>query len=335
MKVLYSLKGLTSQINQLPAKLSCHLFDSLVRPVLTFNAEIWYMEIYQKYFNSDKRASAKNEKPDYFSFLDKSIVDKVHTNFCKYTLSVKKSSSNIATRAELGREPIDSYVKTQSLLYEDRLINSDIPILKECYDVSKFLYSKGIYTWYSYVQHVRKDLRLSYDLYTNRNKNVNFKINKNCYKRESSNQYQEKFREKIEKLDENSKLQVFKLVKNEYNCEKYLDSLNSEYRKIICQMRISDHPLLIERGRYTKIPRNLRLCNSCNEIEDEFHFILKCTLNENLRTDFLKALDIFDQMNEEDKLKYILNPDSKEHVRLLGSFLKQSLSLRTGGNTIS
>ena len=155
------------------------------------------------------------------------------------------------------------------------------------------------------------------------------------YKKESSNQYQEKFREKIEKIDENSKLQVFKLVKNEYKCEKYLESLNSEYRKIICKMRISDHALLIERGRYTKIPRDLRLCQSCNKIEDEFHFVLECTLNENLRSDLFTALDISNQMNNKDKIKYILNPDSKEHVRLLGSFLKQSFSLRTGGNTIS
>ena len=211
LKVLYSIKGITSHINQLPAKLSCHLFDCLVRPVLTFNSEIWYMEIYQRYFNSDARAKAKNENPDYFSFLDKSIVDKVHTKFCKYTLSVKKSSSNIATRAELGREPIDCYIKTQTLLYEDRLMNIDIPILKECYNVSKLLHTKGIYTWYSYVQHFRTDLNLNKDVPTNKIKNV--RLNKKLYK-ESSNQYQEKFRERIEKNDENSKLQVFKLVKN-------------------------------------------------------------------------------------------------------------------------
>jgi hypothetical protein len=33
------------------------------------------------------------------------------------------------------------------------------------------------------------------------------------------------------------------------------------------------------------IPRILRLCKTCNKIEDEEHFILECTINIKLRTD--------------------------------------------------
>ena len=32
----------------------------------------------------------------------------------------------------------------------------------------------------------------------------------------------------------------------------YLNSLNPEYKKIICQFRVSDHSLAIEKGRYKK-----------------------------------------------------------------------------------
>ena len=39
-------------------------------------------------------------------------------------------------------------------------------------------------------------------------------------------------------------------------------------------MRISDHALEIERGRYNKINREQRICRQChlNVIEDEEHF---------------------------------------------------------------
>jgi hypothetical protein len=40
----------------------------------------------------------------------------------------------------------------------------------------------------------------------------------------------------------------------------------------------------------SKIPRILRLCITCNKIEDEEHFILECTINSKLRTDLFAIL---------------------------------------------
>ena len=203
LKVMYSIKAHTSYLNQLPANLACHLFDSLVKPILTYNGEIWYMDIYKSYYNSSKRAENNNLKSDYLGFIDKSIVDKVHTKFCKFTLGVKKCASNIASRAELGRYPIDNFIKVQSLLYEDRLLNDTKinPILQECYKVSKFIDSKGIYSWYTYVNHIRKQL----DLQTDENININKKL-KAEYKIRIHNFYREYFSDKIQNLESNSKL---------------------------------------------------------------------------------------------------------------------------------
>jgi hypothetical protein len=47
-----------------------------------------------------------------------------------------KCSSNFSARYELGRYPIDNFIKTQSLLYEDRLLAVDTPeTLKECFSL--------------------------------------------------------------------------------------------------------------------------------------------------------------------------------------------------------
>ena len=326
-----------SNTNRLPANLSCHIFDSLVRPILTFNSEIWYMDVYRPFYNSERRVN-NNEKSvnNYFNFIDRSIVDKVHTKFCKFTLGVKKCASNLAARSDLGRYPVDYFIKTQSLLYEDRLHQNDInPLLKESYSVSKLLHLKGIYSWFTYIDHVRSNNQLCVcNNAINQNMNCSCKIsvNKVLYKRELGNQYIKKYEEKLQNLDTNSKLILFKSIQfnHPYNLQYYLRNFNFEYRKLICKFRISDHSLEIEKGRYKKIPRNERICKICNTVDNEAHFFFDCSINDSLRNRYLQTFNFEPEINPEDKLKQILNPDTNEQVRLLGSFLKQSLLLRTG-----
>ena len=257
LKVMYSIRSYISNANIMPANLSCHIFDSLVRPILTFNSEIWYMDVYRSFYNSELRVN-NNEKSinNYFNFIDRSIVDKVHTKFCKFTLGVKKCASNLAARSDLGRYPVDCFIKTQSLLYEDRLHQTDInPILKECYTLCKILHLEGIYSWYTYIDHVRNYNQLSVcNDDSNQNINCSCKIsgNKAYYKKELGNQYIKKYEEKLQNLDTNSKLILFKFIQSNhnYNLQYYLHNFNFEYRKLICKFRISDHSLEIEQGRY-------------------------------------------------------------------------------------
>ena len=53
-------------------------------------------------------------------------------------------------------------------------------------------------------------------------------------------------------------------------------------------MRISDHFLEIERGRYRNIQREKRICQKCNlnEVEDEVHFFFICPKYIQTRIDF-------------------------------------------------
>ena len=90
--------------------------------------------------------------------------------------------------------------------------------------------------------------------------------------------YENLFKKKITDIDDNSKLKIYKTLKNSGNIseENYLSCPKLEYRKLITKYRISDHNLLIEKGRYFKIPREERLCKKCKKIEDETHFILYC-----------------------------------------------------------
>ena len=61
---------------------------------------------------------------------------------------------------------------------------------------------------------------------------------------------------------------------------------NIKHRITLTRLRISDHDLMIEKGRHTKPYTDLkkRICPTCNEdVEDEFHFIVICPTYQNIR----------------------------------------------------
>ena len=70
-------------------------------------------------------------------------------------------------------------------------------------------------------------------------------------------------------------------------------NINYEDRKLLCKMSVSDHFLEIERGRYTRIKKENRICKFCDlkEVEDEFHFIFSCKNNHTLRNILYKDIN--------------------------------------------
>ena len=104
--------------------------------------------------------------------------------------------------------------------------------------------------------------------------------------------------------------------------ESYLSITNYEYRKLITKLRISEHNLLIEKGRPLNIAREQRLCSHCKCIDDNIRFLLHCTINSELRSILNNENQIFNNSSESEKLSYILNPSTPSKVNKLGSFLK-------------
>ena len=60
---------------------------------------------------------------------------------------------------------------------------------------------------------------------------------------------------------------------------------------IVWKFRTVNHELPIETGRYTRIPRNEKVCKMCNggQLRDEFHFCFECPALKELRIRFLPA----------------------------------------------
>ena len=334
-KVLFALKTYTKSINDLPINVACNLFDTLVKPIALYNSEITYLDTYISYLRAKKRASISGKQLEPFSFIDKSPIEKLHLQFCKHILGVKKNASNLAVRAELGRYPLELYIRLQSMIYLIRLYSEEInPLLKESFILTQKLDSTGIFSWFTYVKDVLTETGIDLETIKKYSLKKVTKSNREHIRLELKHFYDKLIDKKFSEIESNSKLNIYKNIKLNLKSEFYLSCQKFENRKLITKFRISDHNLQIEKGRYIKIPREERLCQKCSRIEDECHFFLYCEKNSTLRKPFFDHLinenDSFLNLSETDKLKFILNPTSLNLVNKLGSFLKQSIELRTG-----
>ena len=84
-------------------------------------------------------------------------------------------------------------------------------------------------------------------------------------KNEITEKYKNLYKSKIDKIDESSKLSLYKNLEPSLERKFYLSFNDFLIRSIFTKFRISDHSLEIEKGRYNKTPwceeRLQKLCN--------------------------------------------------------------------------
>ena len=92
-------------------------------------------------------------------------------------------------------------------------------------------------------------------------------------------------------ISESPKGRLYQHLIDHFTLQSYLRKpINPLYRNYISRFRLSSHTLKIEQGRYTNDRRENRKCTLCdlNDIEDEFHFVLKCPFYSLLRKQYIK-----------------------------------------------
>ncbi|KAK6188539.1 hypothetical protein SNE40_004697 [Patella caerulea] len=127
----------------------------------------------------------------------------------------------------------------------------------------------------------------------------------------------------------NSKHDFYYNIKNSYNMENYLCTLNKDESGALSKFRLSAHKLEIEKGRYCKpfIPRNERLCENCNLqlVEDEKHFLLYCPFYDNSRQQYLSP---FIKPNITDSIQLNILINNVESIVNVGSFVLHAFKKR-------
>ena len=112
-----------------------------------------------------------------------------------------------------------------------------------------------------------------------------------------------------------NKLRTYRIYKQSVKTEQYILSLlPRNVTRTMALFRSGSLPLAVETGRYTRpqIPLNNRLCKFCklNDIEHETHFLMVCTLYEDIRYElFQKArqfIENFENMSTELKFNALM-----------------------------
>ena len=96
-----------------------------------------------------------------------------------------------------------------------------------------------------------------------------------------------------------------------------------------------DHSLEIEHGRHhrPRIDRVMRVCKLCKqEVEDEFHFLIRCTTYATERNHLFHSISAlypnFVHLNDENKYIYLMSQENNDLWHRLGQQLVLRLKKR-------
>lgn len=248
------------------------LYDSLVRPVLTYGCQVW--------LPATKFCKALLVNSSHTRLLQQTAQDpceRAHLQMLKWTLGIHKRSSNVATWGETGRHPVCLEVLEQVLKYKRRLEdNDDTNIL--IYHALKEQKQLSL-SWYTTLTEL--ETRFSPVDFASTSNSLS-KAPPSAVKHKLKQYFTEKW---FESLNGQPKLRFYNLVKSSFTFESYLDMNNSKGRQALTRLRTSSHNLNIETGRYINAEdQRLRQCSFCSKTlglavnEDEHHFLVVCPL---------------------------------------------------------
>ena len=264
----------------------CSVFDTYVKSILSYGAEIW-------------------------GFHKATDVESVHTKFCKNILGVKKSTCNNFVYYELGRFPLNITRKLQIIKYWIKLKKSENIIIKSCLE-DRENYDDD---WLKNIKLELNHLGLGYIWEMEQ---IDAKLIKEIEQRFHDVHAQEIFTA----IQNVSRGENYKYLADNFGTQHYLTkSINELHRKCITRIRLSSHNLNIETGRYRHESRTDRRCTLCDldDLEDEFHFILKCPFYNDLRVTLIKPYYL--RRTSVFKLIELLSTRNLKELRNLGRFL--------------
>jgi hypothetical protein len=330
-KGLKAMHSIIKDTTECRPSLALKLFDSLIRPVLNYGCEVWAPSI----------LNGLNES-NFITLCDKSGVEKVMLKFAKFYLGVHKNATNVAVRGELGLYPniitqmkptVKYLVRLFKMPKESLAYNS----LMECL----YLNDSNCKNWLTGIKAllVSYDARIANDIGSIVHiKNIEILIFDH-FKR----MYTEQWKCTLNKGDNSgsrgNKLSTYKEFKENFELETYLLNIkNKQVRSSLTKLRISAHTLKIEMGRYhkpEKIPVERRLCEECNEVENEYHFVMNCSMYTNLRDIFF--IDLENTINtysmtDIDKFNLLMSSHDYNVNNMFSKFVHAAFEIRNQTN---
>ena len=115
-----------------------------------------------------------------------------------------------------------------------------------------------------------------------------------------------------------------------FGFQPYLDVVQvKKFRTALSRLRLSSHRLEVEMGRWVRPVRvqyDERKCRVCGLLEDEFHFLLECTIYRNLRNMYIKKY--YYACPNMFKLMELFSTSNKKYIRNLATYVFKAFDER-------
>lgn len=306
---MFATKRKLRKIVNLPPRIDTYVFQAVAEPILLYGCDVWG--------TSNKGTSS---------------IDKLCLWYLRSVLKVKSSTSNTIVWGELGYIPPSIKCHHRLFCYYMRLKTlPDSMLVKKAFNDMLRLHEQGFTTWVTKV-HAHA---LVYGLDLEAQNVSTFKI---MCKNHLYTHFINTWQSKLSDTTNNPILRTYRLFKSKFQFEPYLNTIkNYQHRQGLTRLRSNSHDLEIERGRHHNIPVSDRLCDSCNVIEDEFHFMLNCVKNERERDDLFSKINRvfpnYDTLDNISKFVYLFKSDDPQIVTWLSKYIADSLKVRRHANT--
>ena len=303
LKALYKLRREMGDNFRENIMLTIKLFDALISPILLYGSEIWGVDC------SDQ--------------IEKDPAELVQIKFLKWLLGVNKYCSNNACRAETGRFPMKIEAQYRNFKFWLTLTKHPKHKLSQvAYNDVKSRMNKEL--WSQKIKRVLDQIGLGY-LWTKAHENGIGILNiiKQRLKDIELQRWLSEVDNDVRKdANQKNKLRTFRKFKTieTYKCEDYLRQVtNVQHRITLTKLRLSNHNLAIETGRYVrpyKKPEE-RICPICKkDVEDERHFLTQCPAYQEKRSTLFEYLNkkyriSVDTMAPDYVFLLLINPPSK------------------------
>ena len=243
---------------------------------------------------------------------------------CKHILGVQKQTTNIGVLLELGRIPLKIYAVKAAIKNWERIKKTNInTLLYSSYNMACI----NNLTWITNIKNYLETngmLCFYINVYNNKPPFIHKKVFQKLYDSFHQNAF-------YDINNEQAKLRTYGLLKTTIGFEKYLEQITKPATRItVTKLRLSNHNLMIETGRYNKIPKELRLCPLClKTVETEIHFLVECPVYTNMREKILERILLkkpaFAYYANTHQFLYLL---SDENILETSKFIEECFELR-------
>lgn len=282
----------------LPVDCQLKLFDQTILPILLYGSEICSFEKLQ-------------------------LLEKVHLDFLRSILKMKKSTPLTMVYGEFGRYPIEIQAKKRMIKHWSKILtDKDSKISYKMYSVLLYLHKNNIYScnWILCIEKILNSVGLTYVWQENSVNNVDW-LCKEVEKRLQS-QFVQKWNSDVYS---SSKCINYRIFKTEFALEKYITECQPNVYIPFARIRTTNNKLPIEKGRWENIARSNRYCTLCNLnlLGDEYHYILECTYFTEKRKlylpkYYLKHVNVF-------KFQKLMSTKNTKQLVQLGRFVSDIL----------